>query len=62
VQAVAAWDAGTRYLNFVEDPVPASTFFDAQTYARLRGVKTRYDASDRIMANHPIPPIPLQLS
>ena len=61
VAAVAPWDSGTRYLNFVEDPVPTTTFFDAETYARLRGVKTRYDAGDRIMANHPIPPIPLSL-
>jgi hypothetical protein len=44
------------YPNFVEEPADASTFFDADAWARLREVKARYDAGDVFKGNHHIPP------
>jgi hypothetical protein len=44
------------YPNFVEEPADASTFFDADAWARLREVKARYDADDVFKGNHHIPP------
>jgi hypothetical protein len=44
------------YVNFVEEPADASTFFDPDTWARLCAVKAAYDPDDVIRANHPIPP------
>jgi FAD/FMN-containing dehydrogenase len=44
------------YPNFVEAPSDASAFFDAETWARLREVKARYDADDLFKGNHHIPP------
>ena len=44
------------YPNFVETPADASGFFDPGTWARLRAVKTRYDADDLFAGNHHIPP------
>jgi hypothetical protein len=44
------------YPNFVEEPADASTFFDADAWARLRDVKARYDAEDVFKGNHHIPP------
>ncbi len=47
---------GVDYANFVEKPVDASRFFDAETWARLRQVKAVYDPDDLFRGNHPIPP------
>jgi len=44
------------YPNFVEDPTDASTFFDADSWARLRDVKRLYDPADLFKGNHHIPP------
>jgi hypothetical protein len=44
------------YPNFVEEPADASAFFDAETWARLRRAKTRYDGDDLFRGNHHIPP------
>ena len=44
------------YPNFVEEPADASGFFDADTWARLRLVKTLYDPTDLFKGNHHIPP------
>jgi FAD/FMN-containing dehydrogenase len=44
-----------NYPNFVEVPADASTFFDADTWARLRRVKTQYDPTDLFKGNHHIP-------
>jgi FAD/FMN-containing dehydrogenase len=44
------------YPNFVEVPADASTFFDADTWARLRQVKAQYDPADLFKGNHHIPP------
>lgn len=44
------------YPNFVMEPTDASGFFDAQTWARLRAVKSLYDPGDLFKGNHQIPP------
>jgi FAD/FMN-containing dehydrogenase len=44
------------YPNFVEEPADASTFFDPETWARLRAVKAAYDPYDVFVGNHYIPP------
>ena len=44
------------YPNFVEHRADASTFFDPETWTRLREVKALYDPEDRFMGNHHIPP------
>ena len=44
------------YPNFVEEPVDASAFFDAATWARLREVKALYDPEDMFRGNHHVPP------
>ncbi len=53
--ALAPHRAG-EYPNFVEKPVDASRFFTAETWKRLRNVKTRYDAGDLFAGNHHIAP------
>ncbi len=45
-----------HYPNFVEKPADASAFFDSETWARLRGVKARYDGGELFVGNHYIPP------
>jgi hypothetical protein len=37
------------------EPTDASSFFDTDTWARLRQVKTLYDPSDLFKDNHHIP-------
>jgi FAD/FMN-containing dehydrogenase len=44
------------YPNFVEEPSDASTFFDSETWARLRAAKADYDPADMFVGNHHIPP------
>jgi len=53
--ALRPYRAG-EYPNFVEEPADASAFFDAETWARLRAVKARYDPSDLFKWNHHVPP------
>jgi FAD/FMN-containing dehydrogenase len=45
-----------EYPNFVEEPADASTFFDAETWNRLREVKAAYDPQDLFKGNHYVPP------
>jgi FAD/FMN-containing dehydrogenase len=54
-EAVRPYHAG-YYPNFVEHPADASTFFDPETWARLRQVKALYDPQDVFKGNHHIPP------
>lgn len=53
--ATAPWAAVAEYLNFVERPVAASTFFAPATLRRLQAVKAAVDRQDRFRSNHPIP-------
>ena len=45
-----------HYPNFVEEPADASSFFDPETWRRLREVKALYDPDDLFQGNHHIPP------
>ena len=54
-RAVLPYRSGD-YPNFVAEPVDASAFFDADTWARLRQVKALYDPQDLFKGNHHIPP------
>jgi FAD/FMN-containing dehydrogenase len=44
------------YPNFVEEQADASAFFDPETWARLRAIKSAYDPGDMFAGNHYIPP------
>ncbi len=54
LDAMAPWDAGTGYLNFVESSDHARRFFDSGTYNRLRTIKATVDPDGIFLANHPI--------
>ena len=45
-----------HYPNFVEEPADASSFFDPDTWRRLREAKALYDPDDLFKGNHHIPP------
>jgi hypothetical protein len=51
--AVAPHRSG-QYGNFVERKTDTSSFFPAETYARLQRVKGEYDPDNVIRANHEI--------
>ncbi len=53
-QAVAPFDSGERYLNFVEQPGDTRVGFSAEDHARLRAVRERVDPDGVLLANHPI--------
>jgi hypothetical protein len=53
--ATAAYST-RRYPNFVEKQTDASSFFDEETWARLRAAKAQYDPADLFRGNHRIPP------
>ena len=52
--ALAPWDIGSAYLNFVEEPVDPAQFYSAEAYARLRRVKADVDPEGRFRGNHAI--------
>ena len=54
--ALAPWDAGNRYLNFVDRPDDPARFFEPHTYQRLREIKAAYDPDELFRANHAIAP------
>jgi FAD binding domain/Berberine and berberine like len=54
--AVAPWDAGRAYMNFVERPADPRAFFKAGPYRLLRQIKGQVDPDDVIRANHAIAP------
>jgi hypothetical protein len=53
--ALAPYDAGHAYSNFVEEPTDASRMFAADAYTRLCEVKADHDPADLFRSNHPIP-------
>ncbi len=53
-EALAPWDGGTRYLNFVEAPADTATMFAADAHARLRAIRAEVDPDGLIQANHEI--------
>ena len=53
--ALAPWAAPYMYLNFADTRRDPASFWDAESYERLRGVKSAIDPGDVIRSNHPIP-------
>ena len=54
--AMAPWDAGRSYLNFVEQPADSRSFYDEVTHRRLARIKAQVDRGDLFLSNHPIAP------
>ncbi len=54
--ALAPWDSGRPYLNFVERPGDPERCFEPAAYARLRQIKASYDPEDVFRGNLPIAP------
>jgi hypothetical protein len=54
-EATAPWGTTTEYLNFVERPSGASSFFEPPTLRRLQTVRAAIDPAGRFRSNHPIP-------
>ena len=52
--ALEPWSTGGFYFNFAERPTGLEALFGADTLARLREVKRRYDPDDLVRGNHPI--------
>jgi hypothetical protein len=53
--SLAAYDTGSAYLNFVEEPTDTATLFAEDAYLRLREIRAAVDPDDRMVGNHPIP-------
>jgi hypothetical protein len=56
--ALTPWGEGQVYLNFAARKTNPGTIFGAETYDRLRRVKTAYDPHDLFRSNHPVAPAP----
>jgi FAD/FMN-containing dehydrogenase len=55
-EALAPYDTGRQYLNFVEDHADPANFYSPDAYGRLRAVKAAVDPEEIFRANHPIKP------
>jgi FAD/FMN-containing dehydrogenase len=53
--ALAPYDTGAAYLNFVEVPTDASAFYSDDAYERLRAIRADVDPYGLMVGNHPIP-------
>jgi hypothetical protein len=53
-ETMQPWAADGGYYNFAERPCDAEAILPADVCARLAEVKSRYDPSDRIVANHAV--------
>jgi FAD/FMN-containing dehydrogenase len=47
---------GATFLNFLSDPARTASAFTRDNYARLRAIKTRYDADNLFRTGHAITP------
>ena len=54
VMALSAYDNGSAYLNFVEEPADASAFYSDAAYARLQAIRAAVDPHGLMVGNHPI--------
>ena len=52
--ALAPWDTGLTFLNFMERPTEPQRFFPPDVHRRLREIKARVDPDDLLQANHPV--------
>ncbi len=55
VDALAAYSAGRDYLNFAESTVDVSASYPADTWLRLKGIRSAVDAKGTLLANHQVP-------
>jgi FAD/FMN-containing dehydrogenase len=53
--ALASYETGAAYLNFVERPTDPSTFYAPEAYERLRALRADVDPGGLMVGNHPIP-------
>jgi FAD/FMN-containing dehydrogenase len=53
--ALAPWESERSYFNFSELPIDGARLYPAETYRRLRAIKTAYDPTELFLSNHPIP-------
>ena len=56
-KALARWDSGVKFANFVDVPTDPRTCYPPETFDRLQQVKARYDPGDLFRAAPPIPPV-----
>jgi FAD/FMN-containing dehydrogenase len=54
--ALARWESERAYLNFSERPLDPSRLCAAESYDRLRRIRSAYDPGEMFLANHPLPP------
>jgi hypothetical protein len=54
VQAMEPWSTGGDYLNLADRPCDASRAFPAETYARLREIRSQADPAGMFTASHPV--------
>jgi FAD binding domain len=55
-QALARYDSGREYLNFAERRTDVRRLWPADTYLKLREIKSDYDPLDIFQSNHQVPP------
>ena len=56
-KALAPWDSGVKFANFVDVPTDPRTCYPPETVDRLQQVKARYDPDDLFRADPRIPPV-----
>jgi hypothetical protein len=54
VEAMAPWSEPSRVQTFSEEPAAASSFFDAESWERIRRVRDGYDPGRLFLAGHEI--------
>ena len=55
VDAMKAYSSGRDYLNFAEHSVDVSKSYPAETWLRLKGIRSAVDSHGTLLANHPVP-------
>jgi hypothetical protein len=53
-EGLAEWESARTYFNFAERPVPTERLYPAETYRRLRRIRSAYDPAGLFVANHAI--------
>jgi Berberine and berberine like len=60
--AMSGWAARQTYLNMTETEVDPARFWSPEAYNRLRRIKAAVDPGNMIRANHPVPPVELEIA
>ena len=53
-RALRSWSIASRVLNFTEEPVDASSGYDAEAWGRLCAIRDVVDPTGLFRANHPL--------